>query len=128
MTVSIPPASIRRAGGLDERFGSSRLGGLHDARQHVLGRPLWKMLGAWPVRAGQVPDVLPHVDEGQVAAEHLGRERMAVPQGLRPRPMGFPRTVHRRHIFSMFTRNALNSGVRELASPTNGVSALASQC
>ena len=30
-------------------------------------------------------------------------------------------------IFSMLTRNALNSGVRELASPTNGVSALASQ-
>ena len=28
----------------------------------------------------------------------------------------------------MFTRNALNSGVRALASPTNGVSALASQC
>src|SRR5205814_2579339 len=33
----------------------------------------------------------------------------------------------RHEIFSMFTRNALNSGVRAFASPTNGVSAFASQ-
>src|SRR5260370_6546565 len=33
----------------------------------------------------------------------------------------------RHHIFSRLTRKALNSGVREFASPTKGVSALASQ-
>src|SRR5207249_11566152 len=33
----------------------------------------------------------------------------------------------RHQIFSRLTRNALNSGVRAFASPTNGVSALASQ-
>src|SRR4029453_11976900 len=54
-------------------------------------------------------------------------------QGLRPPAVGGPRARagvdawHSHHIFSMLTRNALNSGVRALASPTNGVRALASR-
>ena len=69
-----------------------------------------------------------------VEPQELRGERMALEQLPGPAPAPGP-GLHRarrdgepRHqIFSMLTRNALNSGVRELASPTNGVSALASQ-
>src|SRR5581483_3748656 len=64
--------------------------------------------------------LLPNVKQRKVKVEHLRRVRPGLAQEF-----GSLATVHS---FSIFTRNALNSGVRALASPTNGVSALASQC
>src|SRR5207253_2831506 len=65
----------------------------------------------------------------QVRSERMALDELpgpaAAPGPGLGRHRGDGKSVHQ--IFSMFTRNALNSGVRELASPTNGVSALASQ-
>src|SRR4029077_7619851 len=75
-----------------------------------------------------------HVEQRGVESQQLGGERVTLEQ--LPGPASAAGTaLHREwralqplhQIFSMLTRNALNSGVRELASPTNGVSALASQ-
>ena len=62
----------------------------------------------------------------QLAGKALPRSQLRdASPSLSPDIVGGER--HRHHIFSRLTRNALNSGVRALASPTNGVSALASQ-
>src|SRR5437763_16723564 len=78
------------------------------------------------------PGVLPDFDQSDVEGQRPGGEVVPLAQVLGPPAGSRPRTRlnsrHGHHIFSMLTRNALNSGVRELASPTNGVSALASQC
>src|SRR5262249_59493888 len=74
------------------------------------------------------------IEERQVEPKHLAGKGSPLDELGRPppalRPAGDDRGGRREafhQIFSMLTRNALNSGVRELASPTNGVSALASQ-
>src|SRR3989475_11148043 len=74
-----------------------------------------------------------HDGEGVVETEHLGRVRIALGEfrgafaAQRPRVRGDRGFENLHQIFSRFTRKALNSGVYALASPTNGVSALASQ-
>src|SRR2546422_389664 len=62
-------------------------------------------------------------------AQQLSSERMTLLEDLGPGSPRLPRLGQdlEHQIFSRLTRNALNSGVRALASPTNGVSALASQ-
>src|SRR5439155_498502 len=60
-------------------------------------------------------------------AQQLSSERMPLLQDLGPGSPRLPRLGQdlEHQIFSRLTRNALNSGVRALASPTKGVSALA---
>src|SRR2546423_197641 len=69
--------------------------------------------------------------ESAIEIEELARESLAGAELRHPAPALGPnvgvRKRHRHQIFSTLTRNALNSGVRAFASPTNGVSALASQ-
>src|SRR5262249_11754649 len=72
------------------------------------------------------------IEKGQVESQNFSRERIPVPKLLGPAPARGPRRGGNRsgllhHIFSTFTRNALNSGALAFASPTKGVSALASQ-
>src|SRR5207249_11581167 len=67
------------------------------------------------------------VEVGQLPGEALARAQLGHPPApLRPDPLSRG-DRDRHHSFSTFTRNALNSGVRAFASPTKGVSALASQ-
>src|SRR5215510_11891668 len=101
----------------------------HDSFRHVRG----DSRGLGPVVASLEKGGFLRVEQRFVEAQELGREWIARGELAGPAPPPGPRLgradegdlVH--PIFSMFTRNALNSGVRELASPTNGVSALASQ-
>ena len=115
-------AQLLRAGG-DAR--------VHDRRHHHLGHVRDEIPGGWHRRAGRVIGFLLNHQDGAVEIQHLAGERVPVSQVLRSaaavrvRPGGDRRLRH--HIFSRLTRKALNSGVRELASPTKGVSALASQ-
>src|SRR5262249_61372520 len=89
--------------------------------------------------------LLLHVEQARIEREQRRREGVALQQLTSPAPAPSPdlhrerrhrdsfhrarrgRGLRHHQIFSMLTRKALNSGVRELASPTNGVSALASQ-
>ena len=75
-----------------------------------------------------------HAEQRFVTPQQLSGERMALGELSGPATPPGPDLRGERcdgdflhPIFSMFTKNALNSGVRALASPTNGVSALASQ-
>src|SRR2546428_699241 len=81
---------------------------------------------------GRLAYPLLHRKERAVECQHLGREGPALPELVRAAPAVGPPAggdgLDRHAIFSTLTRKALNSGVREFASPTNGVSALASQC
>ena len=72
-----------------------------------------------------------NVEQLRVEGQHLGRERPALRQLSRPRVPLRPHVRAKQQFghqtFSIWTRKALNSGVRELASPTNGVRLLAIQ-
>ena len=57
------------AGGGDQRFRTGRLGRLDHPGEHLIGRPSGDLLRRWPVRAGQVPAVLPHVEQGEVQSQ-----------------------------------------------------------
>src|SRR5215831_14882314 len=118
-------ARARLAGRVAERFEHRRSRGaaqiLIDRRLHLAGKPCRD-------EAGKIAVPPPLADRG---AE---RRRPRLDRGVDDPTHDAVRLVRHRcdgelvhPIFSMFTRNALNSGVRELASPTNGVSALASQ-
>src|SRR5262249_4342851 len=72
------------------------------------------------------------IEKGQGERQHFSRERIPQPQLLGPAPARGPRRggnpsglLH--PIFPTFTRNPCDSGVPAFASPTKGVSALASQ-
>src|SRR5262249_42024250 len=73
------------------------------------------------------------IEEHRIKGQYLLGEGVAVGKLAGPAAPPGPAFPHlrrdrlRHQTFSMFTRNDLNSGVRELASPTNGVSAFASQ-
>src|SRR5262249_23940883 len=84
----------------------------------------------WGVGGRGGRGVVPHVQQRQVAGQHLGRERVCLAQLLRPPAVGTPVCGRRRDhpLFSRVTRNAFNSGAPALAAPTDRGSALASQC
>src|SRR2546430_3356589 len=83
------------------------------------------------IRDGSLEGPLVRIDERKVETQRLLRElepctelaRTVAPRGEDGSGLG----QERHQIFSMFTRNALNSGVRAPTSPTNGVRAFASQ-
>jgi len=105
--------------------------GFHHPRQRDAHDVGCQILTAWPIGTSALEYALLCVDDGEIQGELLLREiepRAELPSTLAAQPVDrrwFDKKSHQS--FSMFTRNALNSGVRALASPTNGVSAFASQ-
>src|SRR5207244_2347539 len=93
-------------------------GGIEDGREHPRRAEACDVVRQRRIRAGRGDANFARTDQRRVEIEHLRRLRKPLAQ------LGGPR---RHPIFSTFTRNALNSGVRAFASPTKGVSAFASQ-
>ena len=116
--------------GLAEHLGTRGDRGLHHTRErnpyHVVG----EILRVRPVRSRAFEGAFLCVDEREVKPQRLSREvvtRAELAGALAPFREGRGLGDDGHQIFSMFTRNALNSGVRAPTSPTMGVSALASQ-
>src|SRR6266513_2715288 len=107
-----------------------------DRRLHDPGQRRANNIGREVVAAGAIgprslESALLRIDNREVEPERLLCEVEARPElacalaALLVRRRRFGKERHQS--FSIFTRNALNSGVLALASPTNGVSAFASQ-
>ena len=102
------------------------------AGEDAIGDPGRQRGGRRPGVERVVEHGLLHVQQRRVQRELRGGMRILLGQlGRAPAALGPGRLagqgLRRHQTFSMLTRNALNSGVLEFASPTNGVSALASQ-
>src|SRR6266851_7551985 len=129
---------LPRIGGLDALYHS--FSQLRRARSHAhidhrwhhhLGHVSDQVAGRRPRCRRLVVCLLLHSQQRAVEVQQLAGEWISIQQissaapTFRVRTGGNRRARH--HIFSRLTRNALNSGVRALASPTKGVSAFASQ-
>ena len=105
------------------------------ARHDELGDISGELVGRRPRGSRAVKRCLLNPQQRAVKVEKLPSEALTRPELANPAPALGPDIARggggsgcdRHQIFSRLTRNALNSGVRALASPTNGVSALASQ-
>ena len=102
---------------------------VNDSGHHTLGHVSRDAAGRRRRGAGVEEGLLLDWQKRGEEAQQLSSERMTLLEDLGPGSPRLPRLGQdlEHQIFSRLTRNALNSGVRALASPTNGVSALASQ-
>jgi len=108
----------------DRRFHHAREGDTDDVRR--------ELVGGGAVLLCSLEGSLLRVDKREVEPERILSEvepRAELSRALPPLPVDGGDLVSQdgHQIFSMFTRNALNSGVLAPTSPTNGVSAFASQ-
>src|SRR5215469_7225392 len=129
IALAEPLADGRPEGGGPGGDGGVGDGG-HDVLRHVVGQS--RRIGS-VVQSAEERALL-RIEQSFVETQELARERVTAGEmtgataAARPDLLTAQRCGHLLHqTFSMLTRNALNSGVRELPSPTNGVSALASQ-
>src|SRR5437870_6341492 len=107
----------------------------HDGAHHVGERGAYDVrrerVDARAIRAGAREHALLRLGHRAVQGQRLACEVVALGELARAAaPVGVAGHAFRdgaQSIFSMFTRNALNSGVLAPTSPTNGVSAFASQ-
>src|SRR5437870_6553165 len=113
---------------------STRLNSSHVAISYAVfclkKKIVGEILRVRPVHSRAFEGALLRVDEREVKPQRLSREvvtRAELAGALAPFREGRALVDDGHQIFSMFTRNALNSGVRAPTSPTMGVSALASQ-
>ena len=110
---------------------SSGDGRLHDPGERIPHDERGELVGGGRRRERALEDPLLRVHQREVKAQRLIGEveaRAELARAIASLAVRRDLVSEERHeIFSMFTRNALNSGVRAFASPTNGVSAFASQ-
>src|SRR6266571_713811 len=104
---------------------------VHHGWDNRLGHVGDQSSGGWRGRSCVLKRILLNREKGAIEVQQLADERVASSHVSSPTAAFCPRSRghsdRRHHIFSRLTRKALNSGVRALASPTKGVSALASQ-